>query len=117
MNDVASNKTIVGVGTSGRITGGGLDIDEVSNVIIQNIRFSGSGDDAINMQDESERVWVDHCEFGSCSDGQVDIKRGTNNVTVSWCHFSDHDHCCLLGHSDNNGDQDRGRGTSDHAGR
>jgi pectate lyase len=99
MNDVASNKAIIGVGTNARITGGGLDIDGASNVVVQNITFQGSSDDAINVQDGSTNVWINHCSFGSCSDGQVDIKRESDYVTVSWCHFYNHDHCCLLGHS------------------
>ena len=100
MNDVASDKAIIGVGTSARITGGGLDIDGVNNVVVQNITFEGSNDDAINVQEGSTNIWIDHCSFGSCSDGQVDIKRESDYVTVSWCHFYNHDHCCLLGHSD-----------------
>jgi pectate lyase len=108
MNDVASNKTIEGVGTSGRVTGGGLDVDGVSNVIIRNIAFSDWDDDAINVQDGSRDVWVDHCEFSNGYDGCVDIKRGSDYITVSWNHFHNHGKTCLLGHSDDNGSQDAG---------
>lgn len=101
MNDVASNKTIVGVGSNGHISGGGLDMSGVNNVIIQNLTFTGSSDDAINIQDGSTNIWVDHCTFGPVSDGQLDIKRESDFITVSWNHFYDHDHTCLLGHSDN----------------
>jgi pectate lyase len=59
MHDVASDKTIIGVGSGSGITGGGLDIDEASNVIIQNLNFRNWGDDAINVQDGSTRVWID----------------------------------------------------------
>ncbi|MQA85888.1 MAG: pectate lyase [Streptosporangiales bacterium] len=109
MNDVASNKTIVGVGSGATIAGGGLDVDEASNVIIQNLNFRGWDDDAINLQDESHHVWIDHNSFADGSDGAVDIKRGSDYVTVSWNYFTNHDKTMLLGHSDDNGDQDRGR--------
>jgi len=108
MNDVASSKTIEGVGTSGKITGGGLDIDGVSNVIIRNIAFSNWDDDAINVQDGSTNIWIDHCEFSNGYDGCVDIKRGSDYITVSWNHFYNHEKTCLLGHSDDNGSQDIG---------
>jgi pectate lyase len=108
MNDVASNKTIVGVGYNGVIEGGGFDIDGVDNVIVRNLMFRGADDDAINVQDGSTNVWITHCEFTDASDGLVDIKRGSDYITVSWNYFCDHDHTCLLGHSNDNGDQDRG---------
>lgn len=108
MNDVASNKAIIGVGTSARIVGGGLDIDGVSNVVVQNISFSDWDDDAINLQDGSTNIWIDHCSFANGYDGCVDIKRGSDYVTVSWNHFYNHRKACLLGHSDNNESQDAG---------
>jgi pectate lyase len=108
MQDVASDKTIIGVGSGSGITGGGLDVDGVSNVIIQNLNFRNWGDDAINLQDGSTRVWIDHNSFANGNDGAVDIKRGSDFVTVSWNRFFDHDKTMLLGHSDSNGSQDRG---------
>ena len=108
MNDVASNKAIIGVGTNGRIIGGGLDIDGVSNVAVRNIAFADWDDDAINMQDGSTNIWVDHCSFTNGYDGCVDIKRGSDYVTVSWNHFYNHGKTCLLGHSDDNASQDVG---------
>ncbi|HEU5158602.1 MAG TPA: right-handed parallel beta-helix repeat-containing protein [Streptosporangiaceae bacterium] len=108
MQDVASNKTILGVGSGSGITGGGLDVDGVSNVIIQNLNFRGWSDDAINVQDASTRVWIDHNTFSDGSDGAVDIKRASDFITVSWNRFFDHDKTMLLGHSDGNGSQDRG---------
>jgi pectate lyase len=109
MQDVASDKTILGVGSGSGITGGGLDIDGVSNVIIQNLNFRNWGDDAINVQDASTRIWIDHNSFANGNDGAVDIKRASDLITVSWNRFFDHDKTMLLGHSDSNGSQDRGR--------
>ncbi|KIH99954.1 pectate lyase [Streptomonospora alba] len=99
MNDVASNKTVIGA-PGAEITGGGLDIDEAHNVIVQNIAFADWGDDAINVQDGSTNVWIDHNSFTGGYDGAVDIKRESDYVTVSWNHVFDHDKSMLLGHSD-----------------
>jgi pectate lyase len=109
MQDVAANKTIIGVGSGSGITGGGLDVDGVSNVIIQNLNFRAWSDDAINVTDGSTRVWIDHNNFSGGNDGAVDIKRASDLITVSWNRFFDHDKTMLLGHSDSNGSQDRGR--------
>ncbi|MFK0118075.1 polysaccharide lyase family 1 protein [Streptomyces sp. NPDC090994] len=108
MTKVASNKTIVGVGTSGKITGSGLNVSEVNNVIIQNLTFSGSNDDAINVQ-YSTNVWIDHNDISDASDGAVDIKRASTNITVSWNRTHDQDKNMLLGHSDSNSSEDTGK--------
>ncbi|HET9142073.1 pectate lyase family protein [Actinophytocola sp.] len=109
MQDVGSNKTLLGVGSGSGITGGGLDIDGVTNVIIQNLNFRNWSDDAINVQDASTRIWIDHNDFNfNGADGALDIKRASDNITVSWNKFSNHDKTMLLGHSDSNGSQDRG---------
>ncbi len=108
MQKVAANKTIIGVGSNAAITGGGLNISNVSNVIIRNVNFRNWSDDAINVQ-YSTRVWVDHNSFSNGYDGAVDVKRASDYVTVSWNKFSDHDKNMLLGHSDGNGGEDRGK--------
>ncbi|MCT2581561.1 pectate lyase family protein [Actinophytocola gossypii] len=108
MQDVASDKTLIGVGSGSGITGGGLDVDEANNVIIQNLNFRNWSDDAINVQDGSTDIWIDHNSFSGGNDGAVDIKRGSDFITVSWNRFFDHDKTMLLGHSDGNGGQDRG---------
>ncbi|WP_218009555.1 pectate lyase family protein [Actinomadura kijaniata] len=109
MQDVASNKTIIGVGTSGRITGGGLDLDSVRNVVIRNLTFTGAGDDAINVQDGSTNIWIDHNDLSNAKDGLIDIKRGSDFVTVSWNRLHHQDKSMLLGHSDGNASQDTGK--------
>jgi pectate lyase len=100
MNDVGSDKTIIGLGSNATITGGGLDVDGVSNVIIRNLNFRDWGDDAINLQDGSHHVWIDHNSLSGGSDGAIDIKRESDFVTVSWNRIFDHDKSMLLGHSD-----------------
>jgi pectate lyase len=121
MHDVASDKTIVGLGDSAGITGGGLNIglpidddltsppsNAVHNVIVRNLTFDDWPDDAINVQMFSHHVWIDHNTFIAGGDGGVDIKRGSSYVTVSWNHIL-HDKNMLLGHDDDNGAQDIGR--------
>lgn len=108
MNKVASNKTIVGLGTSGRLTGGGLNISKVSNVIVQNLTITGSGDDNINVE-YSTRVFIDHNNLSDANDGNLDIKRASDNITVSWNRFSNQDKNALLGHSDSNSSEDSGK--------
>jgi pectate lyase len=108
MQKVASNKTVIGVGSGSGIVGGGLDMSGVSNVIIQNLNFRGSSDDAIDVQQGSTRIWIDHNTLSNAHDGLVDIKRASDFITVSWNHFFNHDKTMLLGHSDSNGSQDRG---------
>jgi pectate lyase len=122
MHNVTSDKTIVGAGSTGALAGGGLTIglpvdddvttppaNAVHNVIIRNLRLSGATDDLINVQMFSHHIWIDHNDLSDGDDGAVDIKRGSDLVTVSWNRFHDHDKTLLLGHDDDNGAQDAGR--------
>ncbi|WP_188189922.1 pectate lyase family protein [Nonomuraea sp. SYSU D8015] len=97
---VRPNKTIVGVGTSGHITGGGLDFYRSYNVIVRNLRFTNAEDDAVNIGQNSHHIWIDHNTFSGAVDGSVDIVRGADYVTVSWNHFDRSDKSMLIGHSD-----------------
>ena len=115
---VGSNKTILGLGSDGVITGRGLNLRGVHNVIIRNVTIRGAAPDAINIEDGSHHIWIDHCDLSECGDGLIDIKRGSDLVTVSWNHFHDHHKTCLLGHSDKpaalQGDQGKLRVTYHH---
>ncbi|MDX3781055.1 pectate lyase family protein [Streptomyces europaeiscabiei] len=106
---VRPHKTIVGVGSSGVINGGGLDFYRSYNVIVRNLRFTGAEDDAVNVGQESHHIWIDHNEFVAPLDGAVDVVRGAEYVTVSWNWFNKTDKSMLLGHSDGNGSQDAGK--------
>jgi pectate lyase len=119
---VTSHKTIIGRGANSGITGGGLNIGGpvneaptpppdggVRNVIIRNLIFTGTPDDAINVQMFAHHVWIDHCDLSNGFDGLIDIKRGADYITVSWNHTHNHVKNMLLGHSDTNGAQDIGR--------
>ncbi|MDF3143538.1 MULTISPECIES: pectate lyase [unclassified Streptomyces] len=106
---VRPDKTIVGVGSSAVINGGGLDFYRSHNVIVRNIRFTAAEDDAVNVGQESHHIWIDHNEFVAPVDGAVDIVRGSQYVTVSWNWFNKTDKSMLLGHSDANSGQDTGK--------
>ncbi|MFF4618497.1 pectate lyase family protein [Nonomuraea jabiensis] len=106
MLKVASNKTVLG-NSGATIVGCGFNISKASNVIVRNLTFRDWGDDAINVQ-YSTRVWLDHNSLSHGYDGAIDIKRASDYVTVSWNKFSNHDKTMLLGHSDDNGGEDRG---------
>ncbi|WP_392896289.1 pectinesterase family protein [Streptomyces sp. LN699] len=91
---VASDKTIVGAGTSGQIVGGGFFLGQgVHNVIIRNltIRDSYAGTwndkdhdwDAIQM-DGAHHVWIDHNNLRNMADGLIDSRKDTTYLTVSW---------------------------------
>ncbi|GGN13917.1 pectate lyase [Actinoplanes campanulatus] len=121
MYDVTSDKSIVGVGATAGITGGGFNIGlpvsdvtsppagAVHNVIVQNLTFRNASDDSINVQMYSHHVWIDHNDLAQGYDGLIDIKRGSSLVTVSWNHTHHHTKNMLLGHDDANGAQDTGR--------
>jgi pectate lyase len=108
MHKVSSNKSILGVGSGSGISGGGLNLSGVSNVIIRNLVFRNADDDSINVQESARNIWIDHNDLSNGHDGLVDIKRGSDFVTVSWNHFHNHDKTALLGHDDGNGSQDIG---------
>jgi pectate lyase len=108
MHKVNSNKSILGIGSGSGISGGGLNLSSVSNVIIRNLVFRNADDDSINVQESAHNIWIDHNDLSNGFDGLVDIKRGSDFVTVSWNHFHNHDKTALLGHDDGNGGQDIG---------
>jgi pectate lyase len=108
MLKVASNKTIIGVGSSSGVTGGGFTLSGVKNVIIRNLVFKNASDDSINVETSTTNVWIDHNDLSNGYDGLIDIKRGSDYVTVSWNHLHNHDKSMLLGHDDGNSSQDLG---------
>ncbi|HEX6682328.1 MAG TPA: hypothetical protein VF062_06010 [Candidatus Limnocylindrales bacterium] len=122
MHDVSSDKTIVGLGGNSGITGGGINVglpiddditsppaNAVHNVIIRNLNISNCPDDCINVQMFSHHIWIDHNDLSNQVDGALDVKRGSDFVTISWNHFHDSDKNSLVGHDDSNGAQDIGR--------
>jgi len=96
--NVASNKTIIGLGSTAAITGHGLIITGVQNVIVRNIAFSNAAINSITIEVNAHHVWVDHCSFTNATDTLMDIKRHANYVTVSWNHFTNTLETILQGH-------------------
>jgi pectate lyase len=117
---VASNKTIRGVGSGSGLTGIGLRLKGVSNVVIQNLRISkvqassGNGD-AIHIE-KSNHLFIDHNDLSSDTshgtdyyDGLLDITHAADYITVSYNYLHDHIKCSLIGHSDSNASEDTGK--------
>jgi pectate lyase len=87
-----NNKTITGLGTNAAFIG---DLRaNATNIIIQNLYFTSTlaNSDGVTIDGGSKgtgkNVWVDHCTFYNLPDGSVDITKGADYVTVSWCKFS-----------------------------
>ncbi|KUI69830.1 putative pectate lyase A [Cytospora mali] len=114
--DISSDKTVIGAAGSS-LTGVGLRVKKASNVIIRNMKISkvlADAGDAIAIQ-ASSNVWVDHCDLSSDMDhdkdyydGLCDVTHASNYVTISNTYFHDHWKASLVGHSNNNGDEDTG---------
>jgi pectate lyase len=89
---VGSNKTLRGLGSGATLLGVSLDIENQSNIILQNLKISEVNPDLVEAGDgvtinSSHHVWVDHCEFSMISDGYLDIRYGSSAVTVSNNHI------------------------------
>ncbi|HMJ57066.1 MAG TPA: CBM35 domain-containing protein [Polyangiaceae bacterium] len=111
---IASNKTLLGVGTSAHLQGIGLSVNGSRNVIIRNIAVShvvaeGASDanDAIEITGGARNIWIDHCELYSdlthdkdYYDGLVEIKNEASFITVSWCVIHDHYKASLISSGD-----------------
>ncbi|KAJ5390958.1 uncharacterized protein N7496_002026 [Penicillium cataractarum] len=116
--NVASNKSIVGVGSAGVIRGKGLRlVNGVSNVIIQNIHITELnpqyiwGGDAITL-DGTDQVWIDHVKIsligrqmfvaGYEASGRVTISNSEFDGQTSWSASCDgHHYWTVLGYGKN----------------
>ncbi|WP_255951215.1 RICIN domain-containing protein [Streptomyces odontomachi] len=110
---VTSNKTLIGVGTSGEIVNGGLNLGTgVHNVIIRNltIRDTRMADDdpddklydydGIQM-DTADHVWIDHNHIVRMNDGLIDSRKDTSHLTVSWNNLGEVNKAFGIGWTDN----------------
>jgi pectate lyase len=80
-----------------------LNLKGTSNIIIRNLKFdemwewdeASKGDydsndwDFIDLSNGTAvtNIWIDHCTFTKAYDGIVDMKAGTQFVTMSWCKY------------------------------
>ncbi len=106
--NVKSNKTLKGANTSATIKGT-INLSSVNNVIIQNLNVTANtGEPASNdgiSVNGSTNVFITKCTVYDCTDGNIDIAKGSDNVTVSWCKFyytrnNGHNFSNLIGSSD-----------------
>ncbi|MFF7532550.1 pectinesterase family protein [Streptomyces bobili] len=108
---VASDKTIVGSGTSGQIVGGGFFLGTgVHNVIIRNLTIRDAYQgiwndkdhdfDAIQM-DGAHHVWIDHNDLRHMADGLIDSRKDTTYLTVSWNKLSQENKAFGIGWTEN----------------
>ncbi|AZM51383.1 pectate lyase [Streptomyces sp. WAC 01529] len=108
---VASDKTIVGAGTSGQIVGGGFFLGRgVHNVIIRNLTIRDAYHgiwndkehdwDAVQM-DGAHHVWIDHNDLRHMADGLIDSRKDTTYVTVSWNKLSHNNKTFGIGWTEN----------------
>jgi pectate lyase len=123
---IASNKSLIGVGSTAFLSGVGLLISSANNIIVQNLRVSlggtttpssVNGGDIVGIAGTSKNIWIDHCEFFSEDpnvqtdidkyDGLIDIRDQTGFITLSWNHFHDHHKGGLVGASDTDLSADR----------
>lgn len=116
--DVGSNKTIIGENKDATIHGG-INMKNVSNVIVRNINFHGfwpdpGPDDTIAARN-SHHLWFDHLNVWNAGDGEMDLTLGSDYITVSWCKFwytdPSHGHrlCSLLSSGADHDDTDMGK--------
>jgi pectate lyase len=112
---VGSNKSIIGKNSGASLTGAGIVIKGVKNVILRNLAIKKVvGADAVAVQ-KATNVWIDHLDLSADRDhdkdyydGLLDITHAGDFVTISNTYFHDHWKCSLVGHSDNNGAEDKG---------
>lgn len=115
---IPSDTSVLGVGKDAGLTDGGFRIKKSNNIIIRNLKLyrAPEGSDLIDIE-ESTKIWIDHNDFSSVGvtgdkdkyDGLLDAKRGSDMLTFSWNKFHDHWKASLIGHSDSNGSQDKGK--------
>ncbi|KAF9664962.1 hypothetical protein SADUNF_Sadunf16G0072900 [Salix dunnii] len=98
--NVSSYKTIDGRGQRIKLTGKGLRLKECEHVIICNLEFEGGRGpdvDGIQIKPNSKHIWIDRCSLRDYDDGLIDITRESTDITISRCHFAQHDKTMLIG--------------------
>lgn len=108
---MTSDKTIDARGANVHIAyGAGITIQFIKNVIIHGLHIhdivKGSGglirdaSDHIGLRTQSDgdgislfgatNVWIDHVSMSACYDGLIDAIQGSTAITISNCHFTNH---------------------------
>ncbi|GFQ03590.1 probable pectate lyase 4 [Phtheirospermum japonicum] len=53
--------------------------------------------DRIQIKLNSGHIWIDHFSLSDYDNGLIDITRGSTDITISRCHFANHDKMMLIG--------------------
>ncbi|KAJ1416896.1 Pectin lyase fold/virulence factor [Sesbania bispinosa] len=53
--------------------------------------------DGIQIKPNSKHIWIDRCSLSDFDDGLIDITRESTDITISRCHFAQHDKTMLIG--------------------
>lgn len=120
---IGSNKSIIGIGQSGKVSKVQFYLKNSKNIIIKNVFFTmenstlGGDADCISIATtgsaKCQNIWIDHCTFDnnlspianpSASvkdkyDGLLDIKKNSEYITISWCVFKNHYKGILVGYT------------------
>lgn len=81
------NKNIDGRGANVHICDGAqITIQFVKNIIILNIHIQDIRDSIYG----ATNVWIDHVSMSNCEDGLIDAIQGSTAITISNCHFTNH---------------------------
>ncbi|XVE53283.1 hypothetical protein DITRI_Ditri02bG0192200 [Diplodiscus trichospermus] len=118
---MTSDKTIDGRGANVHIAyGAGITVQFVKNIIIHGLHIhditpaSGGlirdAEDHFGFRTKSDgdgislfgatNVWLDHLSMYRCFDGLIDAIQASTAITISNCHFTDHNEVMLFGASD-----------------
>ncbi|KAM9884606.1 pectinesterase (pectate lyase) [Verticillium dahliae] len=103
---VSSDKTIVGIGSTGQIYQGGFAIHGVRNVIIRNLKIGNTPMTTENdydgiQSDTTSNIWIDHCLLENGGDGLLILRKDTTFFTVSNNIFRNHDKAFGIGWTEN----------------
>lgn len=109
---VPSQVALDGRGADVALTGCGLNLDGVEDVVVLDLAFRNIGaawcDDAIQIEGGSRDVAISHCLFDNgdmefvedIPDEQISIVFGSRDITIEWSRFLNHDKVLLIGNGD-----------------
>lgn len=69
-----------------------FEFTRIDNLIVRNLIFEGAGSYDCDGRDHITldcvtNAWIDHCDFQDAVDDCLDIKKLSDNITISWCKF------------------------------
>src|SRR4051794_28828966 len=119
--EIKNKSDITILGEAGSSANFGIHIASASsNVIVRNMTIGltpgGDASDIVSIEGMSsgvpKNIWIDHNELftslATCEgagdtafDGMIDVKKGADNITVSYNYLHDHHKVSLNGYSDN----------------